>query len=149
RAGAAAGGLAAARGPRPRGPDGERLRGLDRRGRAPGRDGGVAVPPRKLAFHDLPQSADGRAGRRPSDGAVIRAPQHLGTSRRAGARFGPDAIRRAPYLSGEAYHIAYETEVFERITVVDAGDADVPVGSTEGGLACIRDHARRVAAGTR
>jgi agmatinase len=103
---------------------------------------------RRVAFHDLEYSPDGRVGRRRSDVAVLGTPYDLGTSERPGARYGPDAIRRAPYLVGEPYHIPLQTPVFRYLKVVDAGDAEIVVASPEASFANIRAHARKVLDGT-
>jgi agmatinase len=105
------------------------------------------MPP-KVSFNDLQHSPDGRVGRRRSDVAIAGAPYDLGTSARPGARYGPDAIRRAPYLSGEAYHIALQTPIFEQLTVVDAGDAEIAVASPAASFTSIRAHTGKVLDGT-
>jgi agmatinase len=59
--------------------------------------------------------------------AIVGAPLDDGTSARSGARFGPRAIRMAPYAWGNegAWSIQLEVEPFKMISVVDAGDAPV------------------------
>ncbi len=59
--------------------------------------------------------------------AIVGAPLDDGTSARSGARFGPRAIREAPYHWGteSAWSIQLGVEPFAALTVVDAGDAPV------------------------
>lgn len=102
-----------------------------------------------MTLHGLPESPDGRFGRRESDVAVIGAPIDGGVGDRPGARFGPDAIRRAPYLSGEIHHLDHGTDVFAHLAVVDTGDSAVPVGSYEGAIDNLLKKARGVVAHTR
>jgi agmatinase len=56
--------------------------------------------------------------------AVLGVPFDDRVSHRPGARFGPRAIREANSTSG-AYSIALDTEPFEVLDVVDAGDVDI------------------------
>ena len=61
-----------------------------------------------------------------ADVAIVGAPTDDGTSGRPGARFGPRAIRSAPPTWGrDAWSIQLEVEPYERLIVVDAGDAPV------------------------
>jgi agmatinase len=80
------------------------------------------------SFHKLPWALDPdaiRAAR--ADVVIVGAPLDDGTSARAGARFGPRAIRMAPYHWGnaDAWSIQLEVEPFTHVKVVDAGDAPV------------------------
>ena len=80
------------------------------------------------SFHKLPWALDEDAIRAAgADVAIVGAPLDDGTSARAGARFGPRAIRMAPYHWGNAYawSIQLEVEPFTHVKVVDAGDAPV------------------------
>ncbi len=80
------------------------------------------------SFHKLPWALDEGAIRAANaDVAIVGAPLDDGTSARAGARFGPRAIRMAPYHWGnvDAWSIQLEVEPFSHVTVVDAGDAPV------------------------
>src|SRR5438105_5806245 len=58
------------------------------------------------------------------DVAVLGVPFDGGTTYRPGARFGPRAVREASVLSRN-YHPDLETEVYERLNVVDGGDVSV------------------------
>jgi agmatinase len=62
-----------------------------------------------------------------ADVAIVGAPLDEGTSSRPGARFGPRAIRMAPtaWSNLDAWSIQLDVEPYERLTVVDAGDAPV------------------------
>src|SRR5439155_7178034 len=55
--------------------------------------------------------------------AIVGAPVDEGASNRPGARFGPRAIRQATYHRGDLWSIQLETSVFDKVRVVDAGDA--------------------------
>jgi agmatinase len=96
----------------------------------------------------LPAGPDGRFQGRSSDVAIIGAPIDLGAGDRPGARYGPDAIRTAPYLSGELYHMEFQTEIFKYLSVVDAGNSPVPVASHDGAIANLRKFASTVVANT-
>src|SRR5437016_1701273 len=80
-------------------------RGSSRRPRQPGRPG----------------------GRRCRDS---RCSVRWGTSHRAGARFGPHAIRVTDYLAHDASrpHLALRVDPLQDMTVVDAGDVEMPAG---------------------
>ncbi len=66
-----------------------------------------------------------------ADIAILGAPYDMGTQYRAGARFGPRAIREASTLFSFGHGGAYDFEVDEvylpgdTVTMVDAGDADI------------------------
>jgi agmatinase len=79
---------------------------------------------------DEPASYDG------ADVVVIGAPYDGGTSYRAGARFGPQAIRSTDYLPHDASrpHMALRVDPLRELTVVDAGDVMMPPGDIEGSL---------------
>lgn len=74
-----------------------------------------------------------------ADVAIIGAPIDWGTSYRAGARFGPKAIREADYLDADHRrpHLPTGIDPFEVLNVVDVGDAKVSPGYLEDGLANI------------
>jgi agmatinase len=59
-----------------------------------------------------------------ADAVVLGAPYDAGASYRAGARFGPQAIRTACYLSHNASrpHLALRVDPLTDLAVVDAGD---------------------------
>jgi agmatinase len=64
---------------------------------------------------------------RAADVVVIGAPYDAGASYRAGARFGPQAIRMADYLPHDASrpHLALRVDPLRDLTVVDAGDVEM------------------------
>src|SRR4051812_39028989 len=64
---------------------------------------------------------------RDADAVVIGAPYDAGASFRAGARFGPQAIRMADYLPHDASrpHLALRVDALRDLTVVDAGDVEM------------------------
>jgi agmatinase len=64
------------------------------------------------------------------DAAVIGVPFDTATSFRAGARFGPEAIRSASALL-RPYHRALGVDVFGTLSVVDGGDLHVTPGNAE------------------
>lgn len=105
------------------------------------------MPP--TTFHGLPSGPDGRFEGNVSDLAIIGAPIDTGVGDRPGTRYGPDAIRRAPYLEGEIYHMAFETDVFKYLAVVDAGDSKVAISSHTASIANLREKAGEVVANTR
>jgi agmatinase len=59
-----------------------------------------------------------------TDAVVIGAPYDAGVSYRAGARFGPQAIRTTDYLPHDASrpHLALRVDPLQQLTVRDAGD---------------------------
>ena len=65
---------------------------------------------------------------RDADAVVIGAPYDAGASYRAGARFGPQAIRSTDYLEhdGSRPHLALRTDALRDLNVVDAGDVEMP-----------------------
>jgi agmatinase len=62
------------------------------------------------------------------DVAVMGVPFDTATSYRPGARFGPEAIRSASTLL-RPYHPALKVDVFDSLSVVDAGDLSVTPGN--------------------
>jgi agmatinase len=64
------------------------------------------------------------------DVAVMGAPFDTATSRRPGARFGPEAIRSAS-IGLRPYHPPLDVDVFGSLSVVDWGDLDVTPGNAE------------------
>jgi len=68
------------------------------------------------------------AQRRP-DVAIVGAPFDINTTYRAGARFGPRALRSSAYDPG-TYHLDLGLDIFEWLDVVDAGDAYCPHGQS-------------------
>src|SRR5437764_14409379 len=74
------------------------------------------------SFMRLPQVGDMTG----VDAAVVGIPFDTGVSYRIGGRFGPAAIREASRLL-RPYHVEHEIEIFDHLSVVDAGDlAEVP-----------------------
>jgi agmatinase len=71
-----------------------------------------------------------------ADVIVVGAPFDGGTSHRAGARFGPQAIRMTDYLPHDASrpHLALRVDPLRDLTVVDAGDVMMPPGEIERSL---------------
>jgi agmatinase len=67
---------------------------------------------------------------------IIGAPFDGGTSHRAGARFGPQAIRFTDYLphDGARPHLALGVDPLAELRVADAGDVEMPSGDTETSL---------------
>lgn len=64
------------------------------------------------------------------DVAVVGVPFDTATSRRPGARFGPEAIRAAS-IGLRPYHPPLDVDVFGTLSVVDHGDLDVTPGNAE------------------
>ena len=64
------------------------------------------------------------------DVAVVGAPFDTATSRRPGARFGPEAIRSAS-IGLRLYPPPLDVDVFGSLSVVDWGDLDVTPGNAE------------------
>jgi agmatinase len=79
-----------------------------------------------FSSRDWVATAAGLADRRP-DVAVVGAPLDIATTNRAGARFGPRALRSSAYEPG-SYHLDLGLDLFEWLDVVDAGDAYCPHG---------------------
>jgi agmatinase len=97
-------------------------------------------------FQKLPWITDpAELRRRAVDVAVIGAPFDDMVSHRSGARFGPRAIREAQYTSGSINSLQLGIEVFDHVTVVDAGDANVVPANWERGHAMIYRKVRDVA----
>ena len=78
------------------------------------------------------------------DVAIVGAPFDLHTTNRAGARFGPRAIRSNAYEPG-TYHLDLGIEIFDWVEVVDYGDAHCPNGQPEVGHANIKAKVAEVA----
>ncbi len=102
----------------------------------------------QAAFHKLPWCPDEEAIRAAgAEVAIVGAPLDDGTSARPGARFGPRAIRQAPYHWGTdiAWSIQLDVEPFAVLKVVDAGDAPVVPSRLARGLRVIHEKVWRVA----
>ena len=96
-----------------------------------------ASPPRYSGirtFARLPYAAEPGS----ADIAVIGAPFDLGTSFRAGARFGPEAIRSASVLL-RPYDPIAAVNVFGGLEIVDCGDVTAMPGDAERGVAQLAD----------
>jgi len=63
-----------------------------------------------------------------ADVVIIGAPYDAGASYRAGARFGPQAIRTTDYLPHDASrpHLALRVDPLQDLRVLDAGDVEMP-----------------------
>jgi agmatinase len=80
------------------------------------------------------------------DVAIVGVPYDGGTSYRVGSRHGPREVRNQSSLI-RTYSYAQKVAPFERLTVVDAGDLDVPpVGNIEQAYATIEAGADRILA---
>jgi agmatinase len=65
-----------------------------------------------------------------ADVAVVGVPFDTATSYRTGARFGPGEIREQSQLL-RPWHPHHAIDVFETLSVIDAGDLDVTPGNAE------------------
>lgn len=82
-----------------------------------------------------------------ADVVILGAPFDWGATYRAGARFGPRAIRETDYLGFDASrpHLPTGIDPFEVMNVVDAGDLVLPPGYIEESLDRIADAVETVA----
>lgn len=78
------------------------------------------------SFMRLPQVTDMTA----VDAAIVGIPFDTGVSYRIGGRFGPAAIREASRLL-RPYHVEQGIEIFDHLSVVDAGDLAVVPGNIQ------------------
>ncbi len=74
-----------------------------------------------------------------ADVAIVGLPFESGLAVRTGARLGPRAVREASLTIHPAYNPAQRVAVFERLSVVDAGDVRVVAGFTDRSLAAMED----------
>lgn len=83
-----------------------------------------------------------------ADVVVLGAPFDSGTSYRSGARFGPMAIRSTDYLphDGSRPHLALGVDPLQDMTVLDAGDIEMPPTETEVSLNRLQDAVATVCA---
>ena len=65
-----------------------------------------------------------------SDAAIVGAPFDTGATFRAGARFGPEAIRSASHLL-RRYNPSQDVSIFDHLSVIDYGDVPVVPGYIE------------------
>lgn len=99
----------------------------------------------RSSFLGCPSRAIGEFG--DEDVVIVGAPFDLGTTHRAGARFGPKAIRSADYGAMDGYrpHLPTGIDPFEVLGVVDVGDVMVNPGDVEQSIAEIADTVALVA----
>ena len=98
------------------------------------------------SFDKLPWATDD-AALAAADVAIVGAPFDEGVSARPGARFGPRAIRMAPtvWSNESAWSLQLGTAPYQKLRVVDAGDAPVVPSRFERGLRVIHEKVFRVA----
>jgi agmatinase len=111
------------------------------------RPGGAYGP--DVTFLGVPRAdLDERWTYSEADVVIVGAPFDGGTSHRAGARFGPQAIRVADHLphDGSRPHLALRVDPLTELRVVDAGDVEMPPGETELSLRQLEDAILKVAA---
>jgi agmatinase len=102
-----------------------------------------------LTFLGVPRAdLDDPASYEGADVIILGAPFDGGTSYRAGARFGPQAIRMADYLpqDGSRPHMALRVDPLRELRVVDAGDVLMPPGDIESSLRRLEAAVERAAA---
>src|SRR5262245_60557644 len=91
-----------------------------------------------VTFLGVPAVAlDDEAALAAADVVVLGAPFDGGTTYRAGARFGPSAIRTTDYLGyGRGRpSLALGVDPMEVLSIVDAGDVPMPSGEIERSIA--------------
>src|SRR2546430_15895685 len=91
------------------------------------------------SFMRLPQVSD-MAG---VDAAILGIPFDTGVSYRVGGRFGPAAIREASRLL-RPYHVEHEIEIFDHLSVVDAGDLAIIPGNIQASYQVMVDGLRPI-----
>ena len=77
------------------------------------------------------------------DSAIVGIPFDTGVSYRIGGRFGPAAIREASRLL-RPYHVEQDIEIFDHLSVVDAGDLSVVPGNIQASYQVIADGLRPI-----
>jgi agmatinase len=125
--------------------DHEKVDKVQSDGQQPDPHQSTANHPRLLGFLECPSVDDPAA----SDGnvVVIGVPYDLATTGRAGAREGPDAIRRAsPHISWEHQRWPWRFALHDRIRLVDAGDVEFQTGDSRSMVAALQTTARSVIA---
>jgi agmatinase len=90
----------------------------------------VSDAPRYAGIRTFARCPHVPADRDGVDVAVVGVPFDTATSMRAGARFGPAGIRDASLLL-RPWHPVHRVGVFDRLSVVDAGDLTVTPGNAE------------------
>jgi agmatinase len=78
------------------------------------------------------------------DVAVVGLPFDTGATFKVGARFGPEAIRSASVLL-RPYNPELDVHVFDRLSIIDHGDAPIVPGFIEDSLAAITKTLRPLA----
>ena len=98
------------------------------------------------SFDKLPWATDD-AALADADVAIVGAPFDEGVSARPGARFGPRAIRMAPtvWSNLSAWSLQLGVAPYEKLRVVDAGDAPIVPSRFERALRVIHEKVFRVA----
>ncbi len=99
------------------------------------------------SFAGIPSAPLSDVERLAADVVIIGAPIDWGATYRAGARFGPKAIREADYLGADGVrpHLPTGIDPFDVFTVVDVGDIAVPPGYLEEGLGTLADAVEAIA----
>src|SRR5256885_10514560 len=77
------------------------------------------------------------------DAGIVGIPFDTGVSYRIGGRFGPAAIREASRLL-RPYHVEHEIEIFDHLSVVDAGDLTVIPGNIQASYQVMVDGLRPI-----
>src|ERR1700736_3701596 len=77
------------------------------------------------------------------DAAIVGIPFDTAVSYRIGGRFGPAAIREASRLL-RPYHVEQEIEIFDYLSVVDAGDLPVIPGNIQASYGVMVDGLRPI-----
>lgn len=82
-----------------------------------------------------------------ADVVILGAPFDGGTSHRPGTRFGPMAIRTTDYLAhdGSRPSLALRVDGLRDLTVVDAGDVELPTGDIVTALGRIEAAVEKIA----
>jgi agmatinase len=83
-----------------------------------------------------------------ADVIIVGAPFDGGTTYRAGARFGPAALRQACYLAhdGSRPSLALRVDGLRDLRVLDAGDVEMPAGDIERSINALESAVYTVAA---
>jgi agmatinase len=82
-----------------------------------------------------------------ADVVILGAPFDGGTTYRAGARFGPLAIRTTDYISPVPYRpsLALGVDPFTELSIVDAGDVMMPPGDIDKSLGALEEAVTAIA----
>ena len=76
-----------------------------------------------------------------TDIAIAGVPFDIGTTYRAGQRFGPQAIREASLMLIDNDNPRFRQDPLKILNVLDLGDFDIAIGNTEGSLQMIEQQA--------